>query len=204
MFCGRLYQSKLEFWIFSREWTLLYETSERAQVLIINLYIFNQHITTLWFSKWLSESSKSRAKKQQLSRWFCSLLCYASSWTLPCPKNNLMSFPQFAKVRAVGLSSISNPCDGLWRSFDVFFDLRLNKRLSKQWGRWWFETPSYSLWHHCYSLITFSPWCYFKYCINFHGDIFILIQTEYADLRALWYLLAKINKNSQSRNGPFE
>ena len=31
------------------------------------------------------------------------------------------------------------------RSFDVFFDLRLNKRLSKQsWGRW-FETPSYPL-----------------------------------------------------------
>ena len=27
------------------------------------------------------------------------------------------------------------------QSFDVFFDLRLNKRLSKQsWG-WWFETP---------------------------------------------------------------
>ena len=35
------------------------------------------------------------------------------------------------------------------RSFDVFFDLRLNKRLSKQpWG-WWFETPSRSLWRHC-------------------------------------------------------
>ena len=34
------------------------------------------------------------------------------------------------------------------RSFDVFFDLRLNKRLSKQsWG-WWFETPSSSLWRH--------------------------------------------------------
>ena len=32
------------------------------------------------------------------------------------------------------------------RSFDVLFDLRLNKRLSKQpWG-WWFETPSWSLW----------------------------------------------------------
>ena len=31
------------------------------------------------------------------------------------------------------------------RSFDVFFDLRLNKWLSKQsWG-WWFETPSRSL-----------------------------------------------------------
>ena len=31
-------------------------------------------------------------------------------------------------------------------SFDVFFDVRLNKRLSKQsWG-WWFETPLRPLW----------------------------------------------------------
>ena len=28
------------------------------------------------------------------------------------------------------------------QSFDVFFDLRLNKRLSKQSWDWWFETPS--------------------------------------------------------------
>ena len=34
------------------------------------------------------------------------------------------------------------------RSFDVVFDLRLNKRLSKQsWG-WWFETLSRALWRH--------------------------------------------------------
>ena len=34
------------------------------------------------------------------------------------------------------------------RSFDVFFDLRLNKRLSKQsWG-WWTETPPRPLWRH--------------------------------------------------------
>ena len=34
------------------------------------------------------------------------------------------------------------------RSFDVFFDLRLNKRLSKQsWG-WWFETLFLPLWRH--------------------------------------------------------
>ena len=57
------------------------------------------------------------------------------------------------------------------RSFDVFFDLRLNKRLSKQsWG-WWFETLSRPLWRHCnvnsltqYRLVTLwifpydSPW----------------------------------------------
>ena len=35
------------------------------------------------------------------------------------------------------------------RGFDVLFDLRPNKWLSKQsWG-WWFETPSYPLWRHC-------------------------------------------------------
>ena len=34
-------------------------------------------------------------------------------------------------------------------SFGVFFDLRLNKRLSKQsWG-WWFEMLSRPLWRHC-------------------------------------------------------
>ena len=38
---------------------------------------------------------------------------------------------------------------GIHRRFDVFFDLRLNKRLSKQsWG-WWFETLSRPLWGHC-------------------------------------------------------
>ena len=35
------------------------------------------------------------------------------------------------------------------RSFDVFFDLRLNKRLRKQSRGWWFETLSRPLWRHC-------------------------------------------------------
>ena len=35
------------------------------------------------------------------------------------------------------------------RSFDVCFDLRLNKCLSKQSRSWWFETPWRSLWRHC-------------------------------------------------------
>ena len=34
------------------------------------------------------------------------------------------------------------------RSFDVFFDLHMNKRLNKQSRRRWFETPSRSLWRH--------------------------------------------------------
>ena len=34
------------------------------------------------------------------------------------------------------------------RSFDVFFDLRLNKQLNRQSRRWWFETPSRTLWRY--------------------------------------------------------
>ena len=34
-------------------------------------------------------------------------------------------------------------------SFDVLNILRLNKRLSKQSRRRWFQTPSHSLWRHC-------------------------------------------------------
>ena len=35
------------------------------------------------------------------------------------------------------------------RSFDVFFDLHLNNRLSKQSRGWWFETLSCPLWRQC-------------------------------------------------------
>ena len=40
---------------------------------------------------------------------------------------------------------LTNP---VTRSFDVVFDLHLNKHLSKQSSGWWFETSSYSLLHH--------------------------------------------------------
>ena len=39
------------------------------------------------------------------------------------------------------------------RSFDIFFDRRLNKRLNKHSRRWWFETPSRPLWSHCNEII---------------------------------------------------
>ena len=62
------------------------------------------------------------------------------------------------------------------RSFDVFFDLRLNKRLSKQsWG-WWFETLPRPLWRHSnvsqslsHEVVTknsVSPWARMKFSLN--------------------------------------
>ena len=41
------------------------------------------------------------------------------------------------------------------RNFDVYFDLRPDKRFTKQsWG-WWFETLSHSLWRHRNANTTF-------------------------------------------------
>ena len=58
------------------------------------------------------------------------------------------------------------------RSFDVFFDLRLNIWLSKQsWG-WWFETPSRSLWRNCNVLHLHT---FLAACINFILVTIILI-----------------------------
>ena len=67
------------------------------------------------------------------------------------------------------------------RSFDVFFDLRLNKRLNKQCWGWWFETPSRPLWRHCNACIlqsertTMGPYI----AVSRHNEILCLwIETE--------------------------
>ena len=49
------------------------------------------------------------------------------------------------------------------RSFDVFFDLRPNKRLSKQSRGWWFDTPSHSLWPHSNANPMLSDLVYFEW-----------------------------------------
>ena len=66
------------------------------------------------------------------------------------------------------------------RSFDVFFDLRLNKRLSKQsWG-WWFETLSRPLWRHCNVLrICMIFLAYNKRCASHRLDDIVIY--------SLWY-----------------
>ena len=52
------------------------------------------------------------------------------------------------------------------RSIDVFCDLRLNKRLSKQSWWWWFETPSRSLRRH-YNEI-YAPACMYLKILSTH------------------------------------
>ena len=59
-------------------------------------------------------------------------------------------FPRYWPfVRGIHRSPVNSPHKGQWRGALLFFHLRLNKRLSKQWWGWWFETPSRPLWRHC-------------------------------------------------------
>ena len=60
-------------------------------------------------------------------------------------------------------------------SFDVFFDLRLNKRLSKQSRRWWFETPSHPLWRHSNEKVPHN-------CLSLHMSIRLCVQQKRLDI----------------------
>ena len=89
------------------------------------------------------------------------------------------------------------------RSFDVFFDLHPNKRLSKQWWGWWFETLSHPLWRHrnglmqstvCKAVNVFT--CFCAEVINgwilpsFPMEITAWIATNFKfDLCSLWAVL---------------
>ena len=59
----------------------------------------------------------------------------------------------FSALLAICAGNSPVPCEfpaqrPVTSGFDVFFDLRLNKRLSKQSRGWWFETLLCPLWRH--------------------------------------------------------
>ena len=89
----------------------------------------------------------------------CCIVLWLYTTLLVCTKDEVQPWwrhqmKTFSALLAIcaGNSPVPGEFPSQWpvtRSFDVFFDLRLNKRLSKQsWG-WWFETLSRPLWRHC-------------------------------------------------------
>ena len=60
--------------------------------------------------------------------------------------------------RGIHRSPMNSPREGQWRGALMFFYLRLNKRFSKQWWCWWFETPSRPLWLQCNAGRTCQRW----------------------------------------------
>ena len=97
------------------------------------------------------------AVEKWLSRQWCETPWRSCNVTIMNPRfmhDDVIKWKTFSALLA--LCAVNSPVTGEFssqrpetRSFDVFFDLCLNKRLSKQsWG-WWFETPSCPLWRHC-------------------------------------------------------
>ena len=71
------------------------------------------------------------------------------------------------------------------RSFDIFFDLRLNKWLSKQpWG-WWFKTLSCPLWFHCNE--TTINWSNDTWWHIFKFGYFIQKMMPYLEISRYWH-----------------
>ena len=68
------------------------------------------------------------------------------------------------------------------QSFDVFFDLRPNKRLCKQWWGWWFETPSCPFWRRRNAHLRLSVQeasQMMLYCLCRIDDFFACIDIQY-------------------------
>ena len=131
-------------------------------VLFLQYHVFYQEnlcIPKIW--RVFGFRSFSRSFIHWLLRYETRFLEWASCPTLPyCwswpPKKNELAWwrhqmETFSALLAIcaGTSPVSGEFPTqrpVTRGFDVFFDLRLNKRLSKQsWG-WWLETLSWSLW----------------------------------------------------------
>ena len=89
------------------------------------------------------------------------------------------------------------------RSFDVFFDLRLNKRWSKQWWGWWFETLSHPLWRHR------NVFCFFYWTgmTSWHRKAFRITgplwgESQRASYVDLWcYLYCELKQTVEKQSG---
>ena len=86
----------------------------------------------------------------------CGWLMLKFQWWVFPPRTSWWrhQMETFSALLAICAGNSLVPCEfptqrPVKQSFEVFFDLRLNKRLSKQsWGLW-FEMLSCPLWRHC-------------------------------------------------------
>ena len=119
-----------------------------SSVILIFVCMLHVLVGTTLFLHWRSRRACiccSQMMRRMNSEWFQFL-------TMTSSNGNIfrVTGPLCGEFTGPGDFPTQRPAT---RSFDVFFDLRLNKRLSKQpWG-WWFETPSWSLWRQCNACI---------------------------------------------------
>ena len=127
----------------------------------------HEHFLRNWSQVNAGEHIWCKSRSVQVMAWFRQATSQYLCWCWPRSVSLLGHFvynifkcmmtSSNGKIfRVTGLCAGNSPVTGeflaqrpVTRSFDAFFDLRLNKQLNKQsWG-WWFETLSCSLWRHC-------------------------------------------------------
>ena len=109
----------------------------------------------LWLltvSKMYSLIGRYYSKWPQKSRGTLMANTHRDWWSIKTIHDDVMKFKHFScywnYVRKIYRSLMDSLQRPVTQSFDVFFDVCLNKRLSKQSRCWWFETPWRSLWRH--------------------------------------------------------
>ena len=130
--------------------------------------------------------------------WQTANMSHRHRWTKPFLSWWRYAMETFSALLAlfVGNSPVTSEFPSqrpVTRSFDVFFDLRLNKRLSKQsWG-WWFETPSRPLWRHRNDHSTvcrrnkasvYMDTCYFAFVILYLSTVYSMYHNSRGRLQA--------------------
>ena len=87
----------------------------------------------------------------EMTRLYCWLItqCDSRIHMMTSSNGNIFRVTGHLRGEFTGDRWIPRKKRPVTRSFDVFFDPLLNKRLSKQSWRWWFETPSLPIWRHC-------------------------------------------------------
>ena len=107
------------------------------------------------------------------------------SWITRAMHDDAIKWKHFPRywpfIWRIHRSPVNSPHKGQWRGALIFFfDLRLNKRLSKQSSGWWFETPSRSLRRHCNGL------CQLKKMLHIYWYTISIISRYLANTLIKW------------------
>ena len=140
----------------------------------------------LYFYSWNSELRGDRLDIKRRFDWQVPIRTRQSNWmginftkvALPSPQP--IDSSQWWRHQMETFSALLAFCAGnspvtgefptqrpVTRSFDDFFDVRLNQQLSKQWRPRWFETPSLSLWRHCNAYLLIQHATAWTKCLTF-------------------------------------
>ena len=152
-------QNCFRFWIWNT-FILMIECKTAVTPLLMH-WSYGSIALNPWYKVWLAESAilillwVLRPAWPSKFLWTLITVYFCSYWKLLGPifmmtssNGNIFHVTGPLCGEFIGHSEFPSQRP-VTRIFDVFFDLRLNKPLSKQPWSWWFETPSRSLRRHC-------------------------------------------------------